>query len=227
MKFKEYISGSRRGKEAHHIERKAMKDPFLSEALEGYDMLDEKVNFEMRMWEMETGIKRKTRKTRKRTSFAEIFSVAASLLLLAGLSVYFLMYGNPVSDRGMIVYSENTSVEIVQQEPKPLAVSRQLIIPEPEPFIDIPTEGSPIPIPGKKAYEQYLKESLFIPTFDKCGNAKGKVVVAFKVNAKGRPYDLAVKKSLCPIADQEALRVVKEGPNWTLGDKIVNVAIAF
>lgn len=37
MKLIDYIKGTRRGKDANRIERDAMTDPFLSEAIEGYD----------------------------------------------------------------------------------------------------------------------------------------------------------------------------------------------
>lgn len=37
MKFLDYILGRRKGKEAHRIEQEAMSDPFLSDAIEGYD----------------------------------------------------------------------------------------------------------------------------------------------------------------------------------------------
>lgn len=37
MKLTDYIFGSRRGREANAIEREAMTDPFLAEALDGYD----------------------------------------------------------------------------------------------------------------------------------------------------------------------------------------------
>ncbi len=37
MKWMDYIRGLRKGKEAHRIEREAMNDPFLSDALEGFD----------------------------------------------------------------------------------------------------------------------------------------------------------------------------------------------
>jgi hypothetical protein len=33
----DYITGNRRGREAHRLEREAMSDPFLADALEGYD----------------------------------------------------------------------------------------------------------------------------------------------------------------------------------------------
>ncbi|MCL2650399.1 MAG: carboxypeptidase-like regulatory domain-containing protein [Candidatus Azobacteroides sp.] len=40
MNLLRYIKGFRRGKEAHRVELEAMKDSFLSEALEGYDAID-------------------------------------------------------------------------------------------------------------------------------------------------------------------------------------------
>ena len=37
MKLPDYIFGSRRGREANRLEREAMADPFLADAVEGYD----------------------------------------------------------------------------------------------------------------------------------------------------------------------------------------------
>ena len=39
--LRRYIQGKRVGKEAHQIELQAMKDPFLDDALEGYDLLND------------------------------------------------------------------------------------------------------------------------------------------------------------------------------------------
>jgi len=41
MNLLRYIKGLRRGKDAHRIELEALKDAFLSEALEGYDAIDD------------------------------------------------------------------------------------------------------------------------------------------------------------------------------------------
>jgi len=41
MNILHYIKGSRRGKEAHRIELEALRDIFLSEALEGYDAIED------------------------------------------------------------------------------------------------------------------------------------------------------------------------------------------
>ena len=40
MKLFDYIKGNRRGKEAHRLEKEAMGDPFLWEALEGFDAVE-------------------------------------------------------------------------------------------------------------------------------------------------------------------------------------------
>ena len=40
MNLKDYIRGQRRGKEANQLERKAMEDPFLQDAIDGYDSVE-------------------------------------------------------------------------------------------------------------------------------------------------------------------------------------------
>jgi len=37
MSLLDYIKGNRKGKDAHRLEKESMRDPFLSEAIEGYD----------------------------------------------------------------------------------------------------------------------------------------------------------------------------------------------
>ena len=49
MKLLDYIKGQRKGKDAHRIEKDSMKDPFLYEALEGFDSINdnhiERINY--------------------------------------------------------------------------------------------------------------------------------------------------------------------------------------
>lgn len=42
MKFLDYIKGQRKGKDANRIERNSMTDPFLYEAIDGFDSIDDK-----------------------------------------------------------------------------------------------------------------------------------------------------------------------------------------
>ena len=39
MKLIDYIQGKRRGQEANRLEREAMNDPFLQDAIDGFDRI--------------------------------------------------------------------------------------------------------------------------------------------------------------------------------------------
>jgi hypothetical protein len=235
MNFLHYITKSRKGKEAQRIEREAMKDPFLADAIEGYDLVKNE-NPAKRIENIRRHIRRKTQ---KRVSLAGtggiVVGIAASLLVLVfiGINSYFrsssfVLAPSPVSQAlenrqdASITFEDNAGMDDEWGY-----TGHSLTVPEPTPLRDNTIKGEPKPATGERAYEEYISENLFLPAFNECGDTKGQVIVAFKVNAKGRPYDLDIKKSLCPTADLEAIRVVQQGPNWTSGDKIATVTIRF
>lgn len=67
---------------------------------------------------------------------------------------------------------------------------------------------------GVKALAKYLKENLEYPQKAIKDNISGQVVVQFVVQKNGRITDVAVYKSVDPLLDKEALRVVKAMPPW-------------
>lgn len=85
----------------------------------------------------------------------------------------------------------------------------------------------PRPVIGRKAYRKYLKKNLNRPVDEECARVKGEVILTFHVNEEGRPVDIKVQESLCPSADKEAVRLVREGPQWTVGEKEVTLEIQF
>ncbi len=88
-------------------------------------------------------------------------------------------------------------------------------------------EKTPVPVIGKKRYAQYLKDSVQQPTDSLCANAKGKVRLAFYVDEDGMPYDITVTKSLCRTCDEEAIRLIEEGSEWTPGGRQVKQTVRF
>ena len=40
MKLLDYIRGLRKGKEAHRLEKESMQDPFLADAMDGYNQVE-------------------------------------------------------------------------------------------------------------------------------------------------------------------------------------------
>lgn len=84
----------------------------------------------------------------------------------------------------------------------------------------------PEPEMGYAAYRKYLSDNMLRPT-DECADVKGRVVLNFYVNSSGRPYNIEVKRGLCPSADQEAIRLVEEGGRWTVGSGQVRLSVKF
>ncbi|WP_291527995.1 energy transducer TonB [Bacteroides sp. UBA939] len=87
--------------------------------------------------------------------------------------------------------------------------------------------GIPEPVIGMKQYRRYLKKNLVRPADEACAKVKGMVVLTFFVNNEGRPFNIRVKKSLCESLDQEAIRLIREGPEWTSGSRPVEIAVEF
>lgn len=86
---------------------------------------------------------------------------------------------------------------------------------------------TPKPIFGKKSFNKYIEENINYPTDSICGQVKGKVILNFYINEQGRPEDIRIKESLCTTADYEAIRLIKEGPDWTIGEEEVTFTIRF
>ena len=94
-------------------------------------------------------------------------------------------------------------------------------------IMSLKMSGTPQPSIGRKAFRRYLKEDLVHPSDKECARAKGKVILTFRVEKDGRPESISVKKGLCASADKEAIRLIEEGPDWTIGDEPVEVSIRF
>lgn len=73
---------------------------------------------------------------------------------------------------------------------------------------------SPKPLIGYKGYKSYLKENLQFPQAAIDAGIKGKVIVKFIIDEKGALSDFTITKSLGYGCDEEAIRLIKEGPAW-------------
>lgn len=67
---------------------------------------------------------------------------------------------------------------------------------------------------GNKEFNQYIKESLVYPKQAENQKIKGRVTVEFVVNSDGSLSNFFIKKGLGAGCDEEAIRLIKEGPKW-------------
>lgn len=83
---------------------------------------------------------------------------------------------------------------------------------------------------SQDAFREYLAENLRYPESAKESGIEGRVFVQFIVKADGSVADEKIVRGVDPALDKEALRVVKESPDWTPGrqrGQSVNVAFTF
>jgi TonB family protein len=72
----------------------------------------------------------------------------------------------------------------------------------------------PEPADGWYNYDVYIVNNINLPTEVKTRRTTGQVQLSFDVTAKGEPINIKIEKSLCKECDEEAIRLVKEGPKW-------------
>lgn len=61
---------------------------------------------------------------------------------------------------------------------------------------------------GDKAFQKYLKQTLVYPLAAKKQHIEGKVFVSFVVDTVGNISDIKVVRSVHPLLDEEAIRVI-------------------
>ena len=91
---------------------------------------------------------------------------------------------------------------------------------EPEPVDDVPytvVEDQPEFPGGAAALYEYLSKNIKYPAICRENNIQGRVVVVFMVNRDGSIVEPEVVKSVNPMLDKEALRVISNMPKWKPG----------
>lgn len=287
MSLLDYIRGNRRGKAAHDLEKKAMTDPFLSEAMEGFEMVDDDHMARIAALQKKLG-KSKTKDRAKESIWMSIS--AAAMVAIICISISHLVSNK--SDGGLYaqsstlkpisiyipeaIYTENIAViatkntqltrnvsvrlmkhykaeleaetvyEAREEEFKVATGSSHisststssLTIEERLDPIEVymPTalnagqkrpNEKPEPLVGLEAYNRYLQQEIRHPDVWPCVGKKGKVLIEFSVDKNGSPYDIVVEYGLCGASDDEAVRLVKEGPKWTPSNRRGQIKIQF
>ncbi len=68
---------------------------------------------------------------------------------------------------------------------------------------------------GQKQWINYLSKNIAYPEFDIKNKIEGNVVVIFMIDTEGKISDPRLSKSVEYFLDEEALRLIRESPDWT------------
>ena len=128
MQLKDYIQGDRRGKDANRLERKAMSDLFLQDALDGFDAVaGDHVPIIERL---EKKFTQPAIAPRRNRNLFLYWSAAASVLLLVGMSVYFFLQRNENTTPSIAMLQPDENEQVIandssSQQPVSMEESRQ------------------------------------------------------------------------------------------------------
>lgn len=76
-------------------------------------------------------------------------------------------------------------------------------------------KSKPLPLIGQKKFDQYIKENA-VPVYNLKGErVNGEIVLSFSLDKNGQPENIKVLKSSCTFCEKEAIRLLKNGPQWT------------
>lgn len=148
MKLWRYIQGDRKGKEAHRIEKEAMKDPFLADALEGYE--DVHSNQQREVAKLQRDVARLQKRIAKKsankpTNYLKAWSIAASILIAVGIGAWFLLE-DTLAPKDLY-----TNIQTAKED-TPAAV--------PEPIPEIPEEELDIVISEDRLSDQSARKEV-------------------------------------------------------------------
>ena len=107
MKLLDYIRGLRKGKEAHRLEKESMQDPFLADAMDGYNQVEG--NHEQRIEKLRMQVSAHSAK--KKSTYAITWSIAACLIIGFGISSYFLFLKKSMTDE-VFIAEESVSIKL-------------------------------------------------------------------------------------------------------------------
>ena len=114
MKLLDYIRGLRKGKEAHRLEKESMQDPFLADAMDGYNQVEG--NHEQRIEKLRMQVSAHSAK--KKNTYAITWSIAACLIIGFGISSYFLFLKKSMTDE-VFIAEESVSTKLADPAAPP------------------------------------------------------------------------------------------------------------
>jgi hypothetical protein len=76
------------------------------------------------------------------------------------------------------------------------------------------TTVSPYPKDGSEKFDKYVEDNA-VPVLDSNGNRiAANILLSFTLNKKGKPSHIKVVESSCKVCEEEAIRLLKDGPDW-------------
>ncbi|MEN5056064.1 hypothetical protein [Sphingobacterium kitahiroshimense] len=187
-----YISGLMNKEEMFQLEKEALEDPFLQDAIEGYRL---QKGVDVRQLSLlQQRLNRRVEQTIS-TRNAQFYTwqrlaVGSAAAVIFVVLIAFIYFKNFNTNK-----SRTTEVELSSPENK-IAI---------EPIL---TGGDASPIEGWNAFEQYLQRNVQVR------DVGGKIILNFEVDKNGKLINVNFEDAPNEVLKKEILRLIDKGPKW-------------
>ena len=205
--IEQYLQGTLEKERMHEVEKRALEDPFLTDALEGYHLItkpDHGLSILQRQLHKRIMLQQENKKVFD-LSWQRLSVAAAAAVMFISACVLFWMNSQVSTNRQQTSSSNQIEIVIATED----SLSNNIFKGR-----DL-TSGQPVN--GWKDYESYMRKEAK-ESFGILGE-KGRVVVGFKVNRAGVLTDFKIIESMSEKADSLAIEIVKGGPAWKSDSK--------
>ncbi|WP_251620516.1 energy transducer TonB [Odoribacter lunatus] len=234
-----YLRSDRRGKEANALEREALNDAFLYEALEG--LAEQQREQSIRDIEFLSRCLKVRINTRWKRKLVWMGTAAVILVFfVVGLGIYRWCGTQPYKEESFVYVDENKEVAEVVFEHEGLQDSLSIQKSQVTEEVDIVPESADeeweslmkenkgsVPFGGYKQFYRYIQDSLRYPEDALQQRREGNIKLSFYVNKAGRPSHIRVVKWITYSCNKEAIRLLCEGPAWNYTGDTSFVLIPF
>lgn len=211
LTIQQYFDGSLDPKKMHELEKQALEDEFLSDALEGFTYVIEpaqNLSILQRQLADRIQVQEATKKAFSITSQRLSIAAASGVMCVLAATLFWLNgYEQPATKRVEVSLSpQHINANAVKMSENADVNS----------YADIAEQisSSSVPVVGWKEYAQYIKNNIRHPKPISFKSQVKNIVVAFKISQSGGPVDLKVVNGLTDAYANEAIRIIKNGPKW-------------
>lgn len=187
--LEDYLDGKLDDKMMYRVEREALEDPFVAQALAGLSQSPKrsKQSLSLLQKQLEARIAGHEENKKESVITGQRLSIAATaaLIFILGGIIFWMKYNNSQKAKAPAVVEVNLDPAHAMDKAKPVV--------------------------GWPGYFSYLKENNQLTKNARLGKS---VELSFTIGKDGRPANIKVFRSQGKAYDEEALRLLKAGPAW-------------
>ena len=192
--LEDYLDGKLDSKAMHQIERQALEDPFVAQALAGLSESPRRAAQSVSLLQKqlyERIAEQQVQKKRTVYTWQRLSIATAAAVMFISVSIIF------------VIRVRQNREQLAKTQPKVVEVNMAPVV--------VPASTVSAPLGGWAALDKYMRENNKLTN---TGKPERSVEVSFMIDKSGNPSAIKVTKSAAEDLDKEAIRLIKDGPRW-------------